>query len=98
MCRHQYSTPYANITDEAYRAIKEVFLIVRGKANSFLFKDYGDYQAENEQFGVGDGSTKVFQLSKTVSLGGGTYTRVITKPNDDVVISVNGAVTGATVS
>lgn len=98
ICRHRYTAPYKNVTDEAYRAIKKVFMICRGKTHTFLHKDWADFQAVDEPFGVGDGTTKDFQLRKVSSDGGGTYTRTIDKPAAGVVIKVNGVVTLATVS
>ena len=98
ICRHRYTAPYKNITDDAYRAIKQVFLICRGKTHTFLHKDWADFQAVDEPFGVGDGTTKTFQLKKVSSDGGGTYTRMIDKPVTGVVIKVGGVVTLATVS
>ncbi len=99
-CRHKYSCPFQNITNDNYLLIKAVHLGMRGQLHSFLFLDSADYQASNEQFGIGDGTTTVFQLSKTANAGGGaTYTRTITKPNTDlgVIVRVNGVVTAAAV-
>src|SRR5699024_4416741 len=92
VCRHRYTVPYANITDEAYLAIKTVFLLTRGKAHTFLHKDWADHRADNESIGTGDGVTTEFQLSKlsTVSGTSATYERIITKPADDVSVSVDG--------
>lgn len=94
VCRHRYTVPFNNITDDAYLAIKRVFLLTRGKTHSFLFKDWGDYQATNEQFGTGDGSTKVFQLKKVSTVIGtsATYERDITKPSGTITVKSNGSV------
>lgn len=91
LCRHKYTVPFLNVTDEAYLAIKEVFLIVRGRLHSFLHKDWADFHASNAAFGVGDGATTVFQLSKISTQGAGAYTRVITKPVlDGLTVRQNG--------
>lgn len=93
ICRHKYTVPFENITDEAYHAIKTVFLLCRGRAHTFLHKDRTDHHATNESIGTGDGTTTTFQLSKLSTLAGttATYTRVITKPASNVVVSVGGA-------
>lgn len=92
ICRHKYTVPFLNVTDEAYLAIKEVFLVVRGRLHTFLHKDWADYQADNARFGTGDGTTRVFQLSKISTVGAASYTRIITKPVfEGFVIRVNGA-------
>ncbi len=97
--RHKFSAPFQNITNDQYLRVKQVFLIMRGKLHTFLQRDWADFNASNEQFGAGDGTTKIFQLVKTVSEGGGGYQRVITKPDvlGGIVIKVNGTVTAASV-
>jgi hypothetical protein len=60
-----------------------------GRADSVLpgqtrpgpwFKDWTDYQAFAQALGVGDGTTKTFQLVKHYPSGGVIETRVIAKP------------------
>ncbi|HEU4376276.1 MAG TPA: DUF2460 domain-containing protein [Telluria sp.] len=103
ICRHKYTAPFRNIPEAAYRAIKDVFLVTRGKAHTFLHRDWGDYVATNAAFGTGDGTTTVFQLGKTSTAGSGTYYRTIDKPNSATplavpfVVKVAGAVTGVVV-
>jgi uncharacterized protein (TIGR02217 family) len=90
VCRHKYTSPFMNISDEAYLNVKEVFLVCRGRLHSFLHKDWADYRAVDEEFGVGDGVNLGFQLRKTSTLGSGSYDRSITKPGDDVTVTING--------
>lgn len=95
VCRHKYTCPFQNISNDAYLSIKEVFLIVMGRNHTFLHKDWADFEAVNARFGTGDGTTKVFQLSKLSSQGGGTYTRVITKPVlEGFTVKLNGTLAG----
>ena len=72
-----------------YQAVISFFYARRGRAIGFRFKDWSDYQATDEPFGVGDGVTTVFQLIKTYSdrSNRGTplaiadrYIRTISKP------------------
>lgn len=99
ICRHFYTAPFRNIPAEAYRKIKKVFLICRGRNHSFLHRDWGDYEAIDEPFGIGDGTTTTFQLSKLSSDGGGTYLRTITKPDvAESTTKVDGVLTGSTIS
>lgn len=97
ICRHRYSVPFNNINDTAYLNIKRVFLVVRGMAHTFLHKDWGDYQAVDEPFGIGDGSENEFQLIKVSTADVGEYTRVITKPKAGVVVMADGVPVAATV-
>lgn len=73
--RHRYSAPFLNISREAYREIKRMFLVCQGQLHAFRFRDELDYQAEDEQFAIGDGVTTVFQLSKLSFVDGVDYSR-----------------------
>ena len=52
----------------------------RGRAHGFRFKDWTDYQAFAEPLGVGDGTTRSFQLVKHYASGGEVEVRTIAKP------------------
>lgn len=66
------------------------FYQVRGKAVGFRFKDWGDYELTNEQFGTGNSSQLQFQLTKTYGTGATAYVRRITKPvTGTLAITVN---------
>lgn len=57
------------------------FRNVRGAGYGFRFKDWTDYQAENQYIGLGDGVTKEFQLIKSYRVSDNiVYYRKITKP------------------
>lgn len=80
--------------------LRAFFYNVRGRAIGFRFKDWGDYEMIDEQIGVGDGTTRVFDFIKTYT-GGNPYVRRIFKPvAGTVVVKVNDVVvnTGFTVS
>jgi len=67
------------------------FRVAMGRAYSFPFKDWADYDATDQQ--MVSSTTTVFQLVKRYSLGGGQHVRTITKPvNGSVVIKVNGSI------
>ena len=57
------------------------FYAMHGRAKSFRFRDWLDYQAlTQEPIGRGDGSKTEFQLIKTYTAGTSSFERVITKP------------------
>lgn len=71
---------------------------VMGKLFSWRFKDWSDFEATDENFGTGDGSTVLFQLKKTYSSlsdGGSpvrSYVRNIIMPRSSpLTIKDNGA-------
>lgn len=94
--RHHYMLPIMNIRDPAYlQRLKAVFLVARGAAHSFWVKDYSDFQADNETFGVGDGVETEFDLFVTSTFGGESYSRQIMRAIDGV-FRVNGVPAAAT--
>lgn len=57
------------------------FRNVKGAGYGFRFKDFTDYQAENQYIGAGNGETKEFQLIKAYRVSDNIiYYRKITKP------------------
>lgn len=66
--------------------------VVRGRADTFRFKDHGDYWVDElvddeftgtpQPIGVGDASETDFQIVKTYEFGAYTSVRTITKPVD----------------
>lgn len=71
--------------------INSFFLVVGGKADAFRFWDHRDNTATAQQIGIGDGSTRTFQLVKNYTSGGRTYTRTIKKPITSAVNNYKGA-------
>lgn len=97
-CRHSYTLPLQNITDDTYLLmLKQTFMAARGQLHSFKAKDYSDFTAVNEVFAEGDGTTLTFQLGKTSNFGIASYFRYITKPLAGVTATVNGTAAACTV-
>lgn len=93
--RHVYTAPFQNITPEAFRALKRMFLVCRGMNHAFRFRDELDYQADDEVFGAGDATTTGFQLAKISEVDGFTYTRYVYALAGTPTITVNGTPTTA---
>ena len=53
---------------------------VRGAAIGFRFKDWSDYQGNNELIGTGNGVLTQFQIKKTYVIGNQSSSRNIKKP------------------
>ena len=74
------------LLDSAYDSIQEVQYLrsfhssKRGSKTGFRFKDWSDYRAVNVQIGIGDGSSKEFQLIKIYQVGDYYTVRPILKP------------------
>lgn len=77
-----YSTRRSTWIDDVYQH----FLGRRGAAHSFPFRDWRDYKSGPHNdllptaFGVGDGNTTIFQLSKTYPDSKRPFVRRILKP------------------
>lgn len=97
ICRHRFRVPYNNISREAYKAIKAVFYPMRGRLNTFMQRDWTDYQAFNELFGVGNGVEDTFQLLKVSEKDGLIYERPISVTEPGVQIFVNGVLETAVI-
>lgn len=63
-----------------YDAVQAFFLVVGGRADAFRLFDIKDHAATGQSIGTGDGTTTVFQLTKTYTSGGRSYVRTISKP------------------
>jgi uncharacterized protein (TIGR02217 family) len=74
-CRHRATAPFLNISKDAYREIKRMFLVCRGMAYVFRFVDELDNEATNEIFAIGDSATDEFQLCKISIADGVEYQR-----------------------
>lgn len=67
------------------------FYSMYGRAYGFRFKDWGDYELTDENIGTGDGTTTVFSITKTYTVGANSYVRRIFKPiAAGFVVKVNG--------
>jgi len=76
----RYSVRYNLIKESDHQAVRHAHLVCRGSAVAFRFKDWLDYQANNEPLGVADGSLQTFQLTKSYPFGGQFLQKPIKKP------------------
>ena len=91
--RSRYNVAYGVKNKMQMSALVEFFYARRGRAIGFRFKDWGDYKAENQSLGVGDGLQNKFQLIKQYGSNANAYIRKIDKPVQNTVhISSNGVV------
>jgi uncharacterized protein (TIGR02217 family) len=101
--RYDARTGLCSAADAA--ALRAFFLARAGRARGFRLKDWADFtsaadgvgvpQATDQAIGMGDGTTTLFQLSKTYSSGTAQHQRLIRKP---VIGTVTVALNGVTQS
>lgn len=75
--RHVYTAPFLNITKDAYRQIRKMFYVCRGMLHAFRFKDYLDFEADEAEFAIANGTDAEFQLGKFSQVDGAEYFRPI---------------------
>lgn len=79
-------------------ALRAFWLARGGGARGFRFKDFTDFEAEDEAFGTGDGATTAFQLIKTYAVSGeiSPHVRTIKKPvSSGLVVKADGTPMGS---
>lgn len=72
--------------------LRAFFYARRGRAHSFRFKDWSDYEVLAQTLGTGDGVKTDFQIIKTYVSGTDYYIRNVTKPVEGTLTNllVNG--------
>lgn len=78
--RGLWDISYGIDNKQSYSEVIDFFMARRGRLHAFRFKDWTDFEAEDVQLGIGDGSITDFQLIKTYADAASTYTRKITRP------------------
>lgn len=102
---HRYTLPDAIREHTTFEAVHDHWMVMRGPAFSWPFRDPLDFASVpldfpntvpvisrlDQECGTGDGATLVFQLKKTYTRGVQTYTRLIYHPVvSTVLVSVAG--------
>lgn len=77
--RCRYDVSHGIKDHEDMQNVLDFFYAVRGKATGFRYKDWSDYQLDQELIGTGDGTTAAFQITKTYAVSTLEYVRTIRK-------------------
>jgi uncharacterized protein (TIGR02217 family) len=89
--RARYNVAHGVKTQTQLDALIAFFRTRKGRAHSFRFKDWTDYEAATQLIGTGNGSIKDFQLIKQYVSGSIGENRTITKPvTGTVQVYLNG--------
>ena len=87
--RAAYEAAHGIKTRAEMEEIIAFFYARMGRAYSFRFKDWADFELSAQVLGTGDGSTVDFQLIKTYQSGSWAYERLISKPVDGTLTNVS---------
>lgn len=97
--RHRYDLAMTPRLQEERDEMTAFFRRMAGKAHSFRFRDWADYQCVNELLGTGNGSNTVFQARKAYQVGLEVEYRTLTLPRlVGAVIRVDNVVADASVN
>lgn len=77
--RCKYDISYGIQTKQDFSDVLEFFYARRGRAHSFRFKDWSDFELIRQNIGTGDGADATWQIFKRYTDSGGTYDRDLTK-------------------
>jgi len=87
-----WSFNYGMDNRSKFQELLNFFNTVRGRAYSFRFKDWSDFELTNEVIGVGDNVNLIFQIIKTYDVSSSNaLVRPIKRPVNDgnLVVTVN---------
>lgn len=76
---------YGIQTKADFTGVIDFFYTRQGRANSFRFKDFSDFEIGNnatdtpQTIGIGDTANKIFQISRLYSSGGFDFNRIVNK-------------------
>jgi uncharacterized protein (TIGR02217 family) len=89
--RIKYNVAHGVRNIEQMQELIRFFRSKKGRAIGFRFKDWADYQINNQQIATGNGVSKEFQIIKTYQYGDSKEVRIIHKPvENSVKVLVNG--------
>ncbi len=92
--RRSWNAGYGMQNKNDYSRILTFFHARRGRARGFLFKDWSDYQVNDQIIGTGNGVQDQFQITKTYDDTVLPYVRKITRPvASTLVVTLNGTPT-----
>lgn len=94
--KHRYTAPFLNISRQAFLEIKRMFFLCQGQLHAFRFRDALDFEAIDEPFATGDGTTVEFQLAKMSEEDGIQYLRNVYALAGTPTVEVNGTIASAT--
>lgn len=93
----RYSIVYQNLRQDDANTVVAAHHACMGRLIGFRFKDWADYQADDEVLGFGTGAVQELQLVKTYQFGSLSNTRNIYKPVPSITVYENGSPIAASV-
>jgi uncharacterized protein (TIGR02217 family) len=89
--KYRYRAPYDQIEPKHHQAVLKAYIAALGPVHTFRFKDWADYQIEDEILAISDGSgNEQIQIIKPYTFETETVNRIITKPVDSTKYNIAG--------
>lgn len=76
----RYSVVYSALDKEDHKTVRGAHFACMGSLIAFRFKDWTDFEADEELIGEGTGAPHTYQLKKTYAFGPISLERPISKP------------------
>lgn len=86
MPRFKYVAEYTKLDKNGQFQVYNAFVVARGRASSFRYRDRNDFFASDVLIGIGEGNSNPIQLVKIYSFGGTEYSRKISLPVAGTVV------------
>jgi uncharacterized protein (TIGR02217 family) len=95
----RFDVSYGIRTQEDFEEVRDLFMVVYGAFDGFRYKDWHDYQADEETSSVALVSGSTYQLYRRYTRGSRSFDRKITKPvsGSVVILDADGDPISATV-
>lgn len=90
--RGEWEVAHAARLPTEYRDLQAFFRLAAGRANTFAFKDWTDFECSISEgfFIAAEGSPSGYQMVKRYTFGGLTVDRRITKPRNNGKVQITG--------
>ena len=95
LLRFDISFPASRRDDADYLAVIAMFKAARKSLHTFRFRDWSNYQLDEEVIGTGDGTTTAFQVKQSWTVDGVTHGRNITRPVSPLSVYKDGVLQGS---
>lgn len=81
----RFDVSYGIRTQEDFEEVRNLFMVVYGAYDGFRYKDWHDYEADEDNSAVALVSGSTYQLYRRYSAGSRSFDRKITKPVEGTV-------------
>jgi uncharacterized protein (TIGR02217 family) len=79
--KYRFRAPFEAVKPEYHRELQSNYIACRGPLKSFRFKDWSDYELDDEEVAISDGSVdEEIQIVKPYSFGPAGFEEIVERP------------------